>query len=92
MHVENLPSPEFQALANAEIFNHGYLPIAAAYCRRLGLVELVNRMVETQKCGPGWWSRPWFWMFCQEGHRCTAWSTSWLPMAREHRLTAIRRR
>ena len=48
MHVENLPSPEFQGLANAQIFNHGYLPIAAAYCRRLGLVELVDRMVETQ--------------------------------------------
>jgi hypothetical protein len=48
MHVENLLSPEFEALANADIFNHGYLPIAAAYCRRLGLVELVDRMVETQ--------------------------------------------
>ena len=36
-----------EALAGADIFNHGHLPIAAAYCRRLGLVELVDQMVPT---------------------------------------------
>ena len=37
-----------EPLAQADIYNHGYLPVAAAYCRRLGLIELVDRMVATQ--------------------------------------------
>jgi len=40
-------APGFEALAGADIFSHGHLPAAAAYCRRLGLVELVDRMVPT---------------------------------------------
>ena len=35
----------FEVFAGAEVFSHGHLPAAAAYCRRLGLVELVDRMV-----------------------------------------------
>ena len=35
-------------LAGADVFSHGHLPIAAAYCRRLGLVELINRLVPTR--------------------------------------------
>ena len=38
---------EFAVLEGAEIFSHGHLPAAAAYCRALGLVELVDRMVPT---------------------------------------------
>jgi transposase len=34
-------------LANAEVVDHNYLPVAAAYCRKLNLVETVNRMVPT---------------------------------------------
>jgi transposase len=42
------PHQGFDALAGADIFSHGHLPAAAAYCRRLGLVELVDGMVPTQ--------------------------------------------
>lgn len=35
-------------MAGANIFSHGYLPVSAAYCRRLGLVELVDRLVPTR--------------------------------------------
>ena len=38
----------FEALAGAEVFNHEHLPVAAAYCRRLGLVKLVNRLVPSK--------------------------------------------
>lgn len=48
MQIVNSVPPGFDALAEAEVFAHGHLPIAAAYCRRLGLVELVDRMVPTQ--------------------------------------------
>jgi len=37
-----------EKLSEAEIFNHGHLPVAAAYCRTLGLVELVDQMVPSQ--------------------------------------------
>ncbi|MCX6053823.1 MAG: IS1634 family transposase [Chloroflexi bacterium] len=37
-----------ERLKEAEIYTYGFLPIAAAYCRRLGLVELVNNMISTQ--------------------------------------------
>lgn len=40
--------PEFAVLAEAEIFSHGHLPAAAAYCRTLGLVELVDRLVPSR--------------------------------------------
>ena len=48
MQVGNSVPPGLAALSEAEIYTHGYLPLAAAYCRRLGLVELVDRMVPTQ--------------------------------------------
>ena len=35
-------------LSGADVFTHGHLPVAAAYCRRLGLVDLVNRLVPTE--------------------------------------------
>jgi hypothetical protein len=47
MKVVDSPPPGFEALAGADIFNHGHLPVAAAYCRRLGMVELVDQMVPT---------------------------------------------
>ena len=47
MKVVDSPPPGFEALAGADIFTHGQLPVAAAYCRRLGLVELVDQMVPT---------------------------------------------
>ena len=43
-----LTPPGFEVLKGAEMFSHGYLPLAAAYCRKLGLVELVNRMVPSE--------------------------------------------
>lgn len=48
MQIGDSTPPGLAVLSEAEIFTHGYLPIAAAYCRRLGLVELVDRMVPTQ--------------------------------------------
>jgi transposase len=39
---------DLEILKEANIHNHGFLPIAAAYCRRLGLVDLVNGMISTQ--------------------------------------------
>jgi len=42
------PPPEMESLRSAEIFNGGYLPAAAAFCRRLGLVDLVNSMVPSR--------------------------------------------
>ena len=48
MQVADSSLADLDALAGSAIFNHGHLPVAAAYCRRIGLVELVNRMVPTQ--------------------------------------------
>ena len=48
MKITDLPLPELEVLANADVFTHGHLPIAAAYCRRLGLVELIDGLVPTQ--------------------------------------------
>jgi transposase len=45
--AESLPQ-SLNALKGADIYTHGYLPVAAAYCRRLGLVDLVNNMVPNQ--------------------------------------------
>jgi len=47
MKIES-PPVEFKALEGAEIFNYGHLPAAAAYCRRIGLVETVNSIVSSQ--------------------------------------------
>lgn len=48
MKIGDSPPAELELLAGAEVFSHGHLPIAAAYCRRLGLVELINRLVPTR--------------------------------------------
>jgi len=51
MKIES-PLAEFKVLEEAlevsEIYNYGHLPAAAAYCRRLGLVETVNSIVSSQ--------------------------------------------
>jgi transposase len=35
-------------LVGAETYTHGYLPIVAAYCRSLGLAELIDEMVPSE--------------------------------------------
>ena len=46
--------PELEVLAGARSYTHGFLPLAAAYCRRLGIVELVNKMVPSKmEVSPG---------------------------------------
>lgn len=45
MQLVDSPPAELDVLVGSAIFNHGHLPVAAAYCRRIGLVELVDRMV-----------------------------------------------
>ncbi len=47
MKIESPPTG-LEALEGAEVYNHGHLPSAAAYCRRLGVVEVVNEMVSSQ--------------------------------------------
>ena len=54
MQVADSPPAGLDVLAGSVIFNHGHLPVAAAYCRRIGLVELVDRMVPSEmKLRPG---------------------------------------
>jgi len=48
MNIIDSPPPGYEAFRGAQFFNHGYLPLAAAYCRRLGLVELVDQLVPSQ--------------------------------------------
>jgi transposase len=48
MKVSDTLPENLQILQDANIYTHGHLPIAAAFCRRLGLVDLVNRMVPSQ--------------------------------------------
>ncbi|MEA2068688.1 MAG: IS1634 family transposase [Verrucomicrobiota bacterium] len=53
MKIENPPAG-FEALEGAEIYRYGHLPVAAAFCRRMGLIDLVNSMVKTEmKLPPG---------------------------------------
>ena len=47
MKIEFAPAG-LEALEGAEIFNYGHLPSAAAYCRRLRVVEVVNDIVASQ--------------------------------------------
>lgn len=47
MKIESPPAG-LEALEGAEIFNYGHLPSAAAYCRRLGVVDVVNDIVASQ--------------------------------------------
>jgi hypothetical protein len=48
MQIHNSLPADLAGLKDANVHTHGFLPIAAAYCRRLGLVELVNSMIATQ--------------------------------------------
>jgi transposase len=51
MKLEDLTGKD---LVDAETYTHGYLPIAAAYCRSLNLVELINEMVPSEmELSPG---------------------------------------
>ncbi|MCK5914558.1 MAG: IS1634 family transposase, partial [Deltaproteobacteria bacterium] len=47
MKIESLPA-EFETLEGADIFTYGHLPAAAAYCRRLNLVEIINSIVSSE--------------------------------------------
>jgi transposase len=47
MKVGNSLPEKLKALNDADIYSHRHLPVAAAYCRRLGLVDLVNNMVQS---------------------------------------------
>ena len=42
------PPLGLEAFKGAEIFSYGHLPAAASFCRRLGLVQLVNDMVPSK--------------------------------------------
>ena len=42
------PPTGYEIIQGAEVFSHGHLPLAAAFCRSLGLIELVNRMVPSE--------------------------------------------
>ncbi|MFA5655022.1 MAG: IS1634 family transposase [Desulfomonilia bacterium] len=54
MNVDKSLVPELALLEKSEIFTHGHLPVAAAFCRRLGLVEAINTMVPSQmQTSPG---------------------------------------
>lgn len=46
-HDSELPE-QWAELKKATACNHGYLPVVAAYCRRPGLVEIVNHLVQSQ--------------------------------------------
>ena len=48
MKVSDTLPANVHDLKDADIYTHGHLPVAAAYCRRLGLVELVNHMVPSK--------------------------------------------
>jgi transposase len=48
MQIHDPLPVDLAGLKDVNIHNHGFLPIAASYCRRLGLVELVNSMISTQ--------------------------------------------
>ena len=45
--MNELP-PELEKFYGAKSYTEGFLPLAAAYCRQLGLVELINKMVPTK--------------------------------------------
>jgi transposase len=52
-HNSKLPD-ELKELKEAEFYTHGFLPTVAAYCRTLGLKELVNTITQSQmKLQPG---------------------------------------
>jgi transposase len=46
--MKNKEAPEFSLTDGAKVFVHNHLPPAAAYCRRLGIVETVDRLVPTK--------------------------------------------
>ena len=45
--VSKLP-PELEGLNGADSYTHGFLPLAAAYCRRLGIIDAVNALVPSK--------------------------------------------
>ena len=54
MKVGDCLPAEYSNLKGADFFTHGHLPVAAAYCRKLGVIELVNQLVPSQmQISPG---------------------------------------
>ncbi len=45
--IDPLPS-SLKVLNGADIYTHGYFPVAAAYCQKLDLINLVIEMVPSQ--------------------------------------------
>lgn len=51
MEIKDLTGTD---LVDSEMYIHGHLPMAAAYCRSLGLIELINEMVPSEmELSPG---------------------------------------
>ena len=48
MRLDQTLPPGFEALTDIDIREHSHLAIAAGYCRRLGLSDVVDRMVPTR--------------------------------------------
>jgi transposase len=48
MNAENSLDETLALLGQSQICTHGHLPVAAAFCRRLGLVEAVDALVPSQ--------------------------------------------
>ncbi|NCC62243.1 MAG: IS1634 family transposase [Verrucomicrobiae bacterium] len=48
MEKNESPPTEYDILKDAQFYAHNHLPLAAAYCRSLGLADLVDRMVPTR--------------------------------------------
>lgn len=50
MRIHDAPDlPErLSELKDATVYDYGYLPMVAAYCRRLGLTEVVDTAVQSQ--------------------------------------------
>lgn len=46
-HNADLPE-KWSELKEAKVYEYGHLPMVAAYCRSLGLVEMVNHLVQSQ--------------------------------------------
>ena len=45
--MSKLP-PELEGLNGADSYTHGFLPLAAAYCRCFGIIESVNTLVPSK--------------------------------------------
>ncbi len=48
MAMSNKIAEGVKILAEAESYHHGFLPLAASYCRCLGIVDIVDGMVNSR--------------------------------------------